>query len=419
MIPDVSRSPEDPGSIFVSADAFTDLDAWHATAAKFRQEAPIHRVETEGYVPFWALTRWQDVWDVERQPELFPNTLHSVLFPTAMYEQQAALGQSIKSLVQMDDPEHKAYRRVTNDWFKPANLRRTLEARIGELATQFIDRMEARGGECDFAREIGLLFPLHVIMTILGVPEEDEPKMLLLTQRLFGPEDPEFSGTDGIETSVKTTMEFFEYFGALSEARRAEPRDDIASVLANSTVDGEPMGDLERLGYYMIVATAGHDTTSSSLNTGLEQLCRHPDQLRRLQEDPSGIDLAVDEIIRFSTPVRHFLRYATADCEVAGQKIPKGDAVLLSYLSANRDETKFPDPERFDTTRENAGDHLAFGTGIHFCLGAHLARLELRLFFKELLSRLEHIELAGPPTYVASNFVGGPKNLPVRYRFRA
>jgi cytochrome P450 len=418
MISVCSTSLSDPGGIFVDAEAYTNLDDWHARAARLRAEDPVHRVEIEGWMPFWAVTRWEHVWEIERQHERFLNTLQSVLLPQRVYEQQASQGLQIKSLVHMDDPEHQAYRMVTNEWFKPANLRRLVQARVEELARKFVDRMMELGPECDFAREIGLLYPLHVIMTILGVPEEDEPRMLELTQQLFGSEDPEFATGDNVETLLRAVQDFHEYFSAVTENRRANPVDDIATVLANGTIDGEPLGDIERLGYYIIVATAGHDTTSSSINTGIELLCRHRDQLRRLQDDPSTIDGAVEEIIRYSTPVRHFLRHATEDYELAGKKIASGDALMMSYLSANRDAAQFEEPMRFDIARENAATHLAFGTGVHFCLGAHLARMELRAFFHELIGRLDSVEITAEPTHVVSNFVGGLKNLPLRYAIR-
>lgn len=407
------------GGIFVDAAAYTDLDEWHRKAAELRREDPVHRVEIEGWQPFWAVTRYDHVWEVERQHERFLNTLQSVLLPKKVYEDQLAKGLVIKSLVHMDGSEHRAYRMVTNDWFKPANLRRLVQARVEELARRFVDRMMERGPECDFAREIGLLYPLHVIMTILGVPEADEPRMLMLTQQLFGSEDPEFMrGDSNVDTLIAATAEFHEYFSALTEKRRKSPVDDIATVLANATIDGQPLGDIERLGYYMIVATAGHDTTSSSLNTGIEMLCRHPDQLTALKADPAGLDLAVEEIVRWSTPVRHFLRHAQEDCRLGDTRIAAGDALLLSYLSANRDESKFPDPMRFDLRRGNAAEHLAFGTGVHFCLGAHLARMEVKAFLRELLSRLDSMELAGEPAHVATTFVGGLKSLPLRYSIR-
>ena len=416
---DTTTTLDGPGGIFVDPTRFIDLDAWHRQADALRANDPVHRVDVEGFLPFYALTRHADVFEIERIPETFPNTLRSVLMRTERYERQEESGFVVKSLVHMDGHEHDEYRKLTNEWFKPANLRNVIEARVNQLAREFVDRMMERGPECDFAREIGLLFPLQVIMSILGVEEADEPMMLRLTQQLFASEDPEFSGTSTAESVLMETVQtFFQYFTALTQDRREHPADDIATVLANATIDGAPIGDIERIGYYMIVATAGHDTTSNSINGGLEALIRHPDQLRALREDPAAIDAAVNEIIRWATPVRHFLRHATSDYRLHDVTIRKGEAVLLSYPAANRDPAIFENPHAFDVARQNAGDHLAFGTGVHFCLGAHLARLEIRAFFRELLPRLESIEITGDPEQCVSNFVGGIKNLPVRYEIR-
>lgn len=407
-----------PGGVFVDPTAYADLETWHRKVDHLRESDPLHRVEIDGFMPFYAVTRHADVFEIERQPQRFLNTLRSVLAPTLRYEQQEASGFLVKTLVHMDGEEHDEYRKLTNEWFKPANLRAVVEQRVGELARRYVDRMMERGPECDFAREIGLLFPLHVIMSILGVPEADEPMMLRLTQQLFASEDPEFGGENSEQVAAETVKTFFEYFSALTEDRRRNPANDIATVLATGEIDGAPIGDIERIGYYMIVATAGHDTTSNSLNGGLEALVRNPDQLRALRENPSRIDRAVDEIIRWATPVRHFLRHATESYDLGGVTIQEGEAVLLSYLAANRDPAVFENPHSFDTSRANAGDHLAFGTGVHFCLGAHLARMELRAFFRELLPRLESAELVGEPVQCISNFVGGVKNLPLRYAVR-
>jgi cytochrome P450 len=214
-------------------------------------------------------------------------------------------------------------------------------------------------------------------------------------------------------------MDFVGYFQRMTADRRANPGDDLASAIANGRIDGAPLPDLQAMGYYIIVATAGHDTTSSTLAGGLEALARDPEQLRALQRDPAGIDNAVEEMIRWVTPVRHFLRYAEEDYELRGRRIAKGDGLMMSYLSANRDEEVFPDPFTFDAARENASSHLAFGTGVHFCLGANLARMELRSFFRELLPRLESLELAEPAEYTAATFVGAPKRVRIRYRLRA
>jgi len=404
--------------IFVNPQAYADMDAWHATAALLRREDPVHRVEMPGFDPFFAVTRHADIVEIERQHEKFWNTVESVLGPTGSRERFLAAGADLKTLIHMDGAEHRAYRKITNDWFKPANLRKTLETAIASLSRKFVDRMVELGGECDFARDVALYYPLRVLMSVLGVPESDEGRMLQLTQKLFGAEDPDFGGPDVEQTVLAALMDFAMYFNQMTTDRRAQPTNDLASTIANSTIDGEPLGDLQTASYYVIIATAGHDTTSSSLAGGLDALVRHPDQLRALQRDPRLIDNAADEIIRWVTPVRHFMRYAQEDYVLGSTPIRAGERLLLSYLSGNRDDSVFEDPFRFDVRRRNAEDHVAFGIGVHFCLGAHLARMELRAFFRELLPRLESIELAGETQYTASTFVGGPKRVPIRYRLR-
>jgi cytochrome P450 len=278
--------------------------------------------------------------------------------------------------------------------------------------------MLVHDGACDFVGDVALYYPLHVIMSILGVPESDEPRMLTLTQKIFGSQDPDFGGENPAQTLLAALLDFATYFNQMTADRRAHPTGDLATTIATGTIDGAPLEDLQTVSYYVIVATAGHDTTSSSLAGGLEALIRHPDQLRALQADLSLVDNAVEEMIRWVTPVRHFMRWAQEDYVLRGRQIRKGDGLLMAYLSGNRDEDIFPEPFRFDVRRANAEDHVAFGLGVHFCLGAHLARMELRAFLRELLPRLEHIELAAEPEYTATNFVGGPKRMPIRYRLR-
>ena len=407
--------------IFVDREAYADLDFWHAAAARLRAHDPLPPVEVEGFVPFRAVTRHADLAEVERNHTLFWNTRDSVLLPRAQIERSRALGIDIKTLVHMDGAEHRAYRLVTNDWFKPTNLRRVVGEKLPVLAKRFVDRMLEHDGECEFVRDVALYYPLHVILSILGVPETDEPRMLELTQKIFGGEDPDVGGTPGedpAEIMMRALQDMAIYFHGITMDRRAHPTSDIASTVANGTIDGEPLGDLETAGYYSIIATAGHDTTSSSVAGGLEALIRHPDQLRALQDDPAKLPNAVDEMIRWVTPVRHFMRQAQGDYRLGDVQLHAGDWLLMSYLSANRDETVFDDAMRFDIGRPNADQHLAFGIGVHFCLGAHLARMELEAFFRELLPRLESVELAGEPESMATTFVGGPKRLPIRYRLR-
>jgi cytochrome P450 len=360
------------------------------------------------------VTRHADILAVERQHDRFWNTSRAVLQSDAVEARAQASGVDIKTLIHMDGDEHRATRKITNDWFRPTSLRQNLEREIARLARRYVDRMQELGGACDFSADVALYYPLHVIMSVLGVPESDEPRMLRLTQQLFGAEDPDFGGPDGEQAQLAALMDFYTYFNHIPVDRRERPTNDIASTIANARLD-----DLASVSYYVIIATAGHDTTSSSLAGGLEALVRSPEQLRALRDDPALIDNAADEMIRWVTPVRHFMRYAQEDATVGSTRIRKGERLLLAYLSGNRDESVFPDPFRFDVRRVNAEDHVAFGIGVHFCLGAHLARMELRAFFRELLPRLESIELAGEPEYTATTFVGGPKRVPIRYRLRA
>jgi len=415
---DVKELRREAARIFTEGSAYADLDGWHAVAKRLRHEDPVPLCEKEGFAPFYVVTRHADVAEIERQHDKFWNTQDAVLGQTAATEKLRSSGVDIKTLIHMDGAEHRAHRKITNDWFKPAQLRQTLEASVVRLARKYVDRMVDLGGSCEFAQDVAVYYPLQVIMSVLGVPESDEPRMLELTQKLFGAEDPDFGGADPEQALFAALADFANYFNQMTADRRARPSSDVASTIANAVVDGEPLGDLQLIGYYTIIATAGHDTTSSSLAGGLEALVRNPEQLRAMKDDPSLIDNAVDEMIRWVTPVRHFMRHAQEDYVLGSTRLKKGDRLLLSYLSANRDETVFEEPFRFDIRRKNAEEHMAFGIGVHFCLGAHLARMELRAFFRELLPRLESIELAGPTQYTASTFVGGPKRVPIRYRLR-
>jgi cytochrome P450 len=411
-------NPFSPEDLFTNPKSYTDPDAWHARAARLRREDPVCRIEAKGFDPFWAVTRHADLLEVERQPALFLNTLNSVLLPKAQREEAEASGAMLKTLISMDGEEHRAYRNVTVEWFKPASLRQALQPRVNELARKFVDRMAELGGECDFALDVARYYPLQVIMSILGVPESDELRMLDLTQKLFGADDPDFGVGDDRAARMSVVMDFIQYFARMTEERRANPGSDLASTIANGRLGDQPLGAVETIGYYIIVATAGHDTTSSTLAGGLEALARDPEQLRALQRDPSLLDNAVEEMIRWVTPVRHFLRYAQQDYSLRDKRIAKGDVLMMSYLSANRDEEVFANPFRFDVTRSDAANQLSFGTGVHFCLGANLARMELRTFFEHLLPRLESLELTGPTEYTAATFVGAPKRVPIRYRLR-
>jgi cytochrome P450 len=401
--------------LFTNHLRFADLDAWHAEADALRAEGVVHWIDRtdDGFPPFWAILGLEEVLTVERQPALFTNEPIAVLGRYADIEAAEASGARIRSLVQMDPPDHPKYRRLTADWFKPSSLAR-LQPRLDELSTEALVRLEAAGGTCDFSKDVAVWYPLAVILAILGLPEADYPRMLKLTQELFGASDDEL-GRGGTEGLIEVILDYFRYFGALTADRRADPTDDLASLIANGRIDGELMPDLELMSYYVIIAAAGHDTTSSAMTGGLQALIEHPDQMARLKADLSLLTTAVDEMIRWVSPVRHFIRTAQADTEVGGVRIAKGDLVYLSYLAANRDPRVFENPHAFDVARSNADRHVAFGFGAHFCLGAQLARMELRTLFRDLLPRLEHVELDGPAASMKTTFVGGTKSLPIRY----
>jgi cytochrome P450 len=313
----------------------------------------------------------------------------------------------------MDEPQHRAVRAIGGDWFRPKAMR-ALKLRIDELAKRFVDQMVAAGPECDFVQEVAVNYPLYVIMSMLGLPESDFPRMLAYTQELFGNDDAEFQRGTSMEDRLGTLLEMFGYFNELTASRRANPTEDLASAIANATIDGEPLSDIDTVSYYLIIATAGHDTTSAVISGGLHALVDHPQQRERLRTNMDLMPLATEEMIRWVTPVKEFMRTAREDTTIRDVHIAEGESVLLSYVSSNRDEEVFDDPFTFDVGRD-PNRHNAFGYGVHFCLGAALARMEVSSFFTELIPRLQSIELTGDPEYTATIFVGGPKHLPIRY----
>ena len=407
---------EDDGRIFAEPSAYADPEAWHAAAARLRRHDPISRVSLAGYPDFWAITRHADVMEIERNAEVFTNQPTPTL---NRLEAMAANAQApMKMLVQMDGDEHKVTRNIVHDWFKPGNVK-AMTQRIDELSRRYVDTMAELGGACDFARDVAVHFPLQVILSSLGLPESDYELILKLAGELAAAEDPDLRRESEQLGTIESILEMIDYFTRVSDDRRANPNGDLASVIANAQLpSGGPLPDLQTFGLYLIIATAGHETTSNALAGSLLALIENPDQLTLLQERPELIDAAVDEFLRFVSPVKHFIRTCQARYTVRDVTFEPGDITLLSYASANRDEEVFPDPFVLDVTRANAASHLAFGFGHHFCLGAHLARMEMRSFLRELLGRLEDIELDGTPTFVESLIVSGPKSFPIRYRLR-
>jgi cytochrome P450 len=390
-----------------------------------RAHQPVSRAVVDKFDPFWVITKHADISEISRQNALFHNgerpSVLSDQVSIATVRRLTGMPHLVRSLVQMDAPDHPKYRALTQAWFTNANLKK-LEHRIRSIAQSQIARMMASGGRCDFVHDVALTYPLRVIMEILGVPPEDEPRMLMLTQQLFGSQDPELNRSrqqilDMEKAALQlqsVVADFSDYFRQLTLARRAEPRDDVATVIANGQIDGQPISELEAMSYYIIIAAAGHDTTSSSTSGAMWALCEQPGELAKLRANPALIPGLVEEAVRWTVPVQHFMRTAMQDYELRGTRISAGDWLMLCYLSGNRDEEVFEEPFRFRSDR-NPNKQISYGIGAHACLGQHLARMEMRILFEELIPKLASVELAGVPRRSASNFVGGPKNLPISF----
>ena len=419
--------PQEVASAVVDPVAYGQWETLHEHLSWARANAPLAVAENHDHDPFWLVTRHADIMAISRDPQRFANGIRPTVLTNRDGEALARAatpnndGHLIRSLVQMDAPDHMKYRLLTQSWFMPKNLK-IVEERIRQIARETVDQMLAQGGACDFARDVAAHYPLRVIMDILGVPPEDESRMLMLTQQLFGPTDPELNRSREAITSAEQAIamlnyviaDFENYFGALTAERRANPREDIATVIASATINGEQIPDREMSGYYMIVATAGHDTTSASTAGAIMELAKNPALFERFRDAATDKAGLIEEAIRWTTPVQHFMRSAKEDVAIGGQKIREGDWLMLNYVSANRDEDVFGDPFAFNPDREK-NQQIAFGFGAHVCLGQHLARMEMRILMEELLPRVKSLALAGEPARVESVFVGGLKRLPIRF----
>ena len=381
--------------------------------AEFRASDPLPFIQSDSHKPFYIATKHADIIEIARQPDIFKNTQQSVLQTKEIEAAQAEQGNPLRTLIHMDDPDHSKFRALTKAWFMPENLKR-VEASVRSIADETVDRMLESGPELDFVTEVAVWYPLRVIMSILGVPAADEALMLKLTQELFGADDPDMKREQAPdEDRMQTLIDFFNYFNALTASRRANPTDDVASVIANAQIDGAPIGELEAMSYYVIIATAGHDTTSSSTAGGMLALLEHPEELQKVTDNPALMPLMVDEAIRWTSPVKHFMRYPERAYELRGKTIEAGSPVMLLYPSGNRDEEIFDRPQSFLADRR-PNRHLAFGHGAHHCLGNLLAKMEIRFLYEAMFNRMKTFELIGEPRWVESTFVSGLKTLPVR-----
>ncbi len=401
--------------------AFANPARLHAMFARLRRDAPVTKVEAEGFPPFWLVTRHDDIKAIENDSATFlaePRTVLQSLAQEQVNFEKLGSVNGLKTLVHMDGEEHRKHRLIAQGFFNRSNIEK-LRTRTQAQADHFIDKMAAMNGKCDFAADVAFWFPLRVVLSIMGVPPEDDAHVLKLTQQLFGFMDPDLGlaqelGEMGV---LKVIGDFSTYVDTLIADRRARPSDDLGTVLATAEIDGAPIDSFKQLSYFILVTTAGHDTTSASIAEGLNALIDDPSAMARLKAEPDLCATAADEFIRLAAPVKHFLRTPTRDVDIAGVPIKAGETIMLAYSSAARDETVFSNPDRITVDRA-VNQHLAFGYGPHVCLGKHLARMETEIFFRRLLPRLQTIERAGMAQYTEGGFVSGIKKMPIRYLMR-
>jgi cholest-4-en-3-one 26-monooxygenase len=378
-----------------------------------RANAPVFHHDEPGGDGFWVITRYDDIVTANRDAASFSSSqeLGGVVMlegPTAPIPGTEMAGNM---MLFMDPPGHTRYRKLVNRGFTPRMIA-ALEPHVRELTVGILDAALAKG-DCDFVVDVAAELPLEVIAELLGVPLEDRHKLFDWSNRMVGSEDPEYRVSD--EHVTEAQVEMFMYAQQLAEQRRNAPQEDIVTTLLNAEVDGDTLSEMDFNLFFMLLSVAGNETTRNAIAHGMNAFLEHPDQWALLVEDPaSRIDGAVEEILRWASPVMYFRRNARRDVTLGGQEIKAGEKISLWYISANRDESVFDEPFRFDITRD-PNPHIAFGGGgPHFCLGAQLARLEIRLLFEELAARVPRLEALGEPDRLRSNFIGGIKHLPVR-----
>ncbi len=379
----------------------------HDFFRRLRRDAPVcwHEGDVHGGPGYWIVSRHRDIRYVSKNPQLFASGRGNLI-----EQRPDAEIDSIRSMITMDPPAHPRYRKLVSSGFTPATTAR-LEKKTRERVRAIIDSV-AHKGECDFVTDIAAELPLQVIADLLGVPQDERHQLFEWSNKLLGSEDPEY-GND-ISVAMAAGIEMMQYAYKLGQHKIANPAADLATSMMTGEVDGEKIEMLEYGSFFLLLAIAGNETTRNLISHGLLLLLEHPDQAERLRAEPELLPSAIEEMLRFRAPVMYFRRTATQDVEVGGVPIKEGDKVTLWYPSANRDEDVFEDPDRFDIGR-HPNEHLAFGHGQHFCLGAHLARMEIRVMFEELLRRLPDLERCGDVRMLRSHFIDGIKSIPVRF----
>jgi cholest-4-en-3-one 26-monooxygenase len=395
-----------------------DLDAFqrqehHEMFRRLRAEEPVSWHEVPGAKGFWSFTRHPDVVTINRDSKLFSSEAEGVvgLYNPDELPQTGDVGGDPRGLMMLytDPPKHTRYRLLVNKGFTPRMIG-LLEQYLKHRAVLIVDNVIERG-TTDFVTEVASELPLQAIAEIMGVPQEDRKLIFDWSNRMIGIDDPEFASDDGSTAFI----ELYTYVNELGKQRRSDPREDIVTKLINSEIAGDRLSELEFDMFMLLLSVAGNETTRNATAWGMLALMQNPDAYAALVQDPSKLDVAADEILRWATPVLHFRRTATEDTEVGGQAIAKDDKLVMWYISANRDEEVFDDPFTFDIERD-PNPHIAFGGGgAHFCLGANLARMELRLMFDEIVRRIPDMHMTGEPKFLRSNFIGGIKHIPVAF----
>jgi cholest-4-en-3-one 26-monooxygenase len=385
----------------------------HEWFTYLRHHAPIYRHPEPAPGPgFWVFSRYEDVVAIGRDAKRFSSDqrrggvvgLEDV--PDAPEWQQEG-----QLMLTMDPPSHTRHRRLVNRGFTPKMIA-ALEPHLRDITVSILEGAIAKG-EVDFVTEVASELPLQVIAELMGVPQEDRHKVFDWSNRMIGSEDPEYSVSE--EAVQNAQIEMFMYAQALADQRRSEPRDDIITKLLSADIDGDALSAMDFNLFFLLLAVAGNETTRNSISHGVNAFLEFPDQYERLVAEPELMDRAVEEILRWASPVMYFRRNVTEDLDYKGHELRAGDKVSIWYVSANRDEDVFDDPFRFDIAR-HPNEHVAFGGGgPHHCLGSNLARMEMRLLFEEMIRRVPRLEAVGPPARLRSNFIGGIKHLPVRF----
>jgi alpha-terpineol hydroxylase len=422
-----TRVPDDIARAVVLPESYgNEKEITYPAFAWLRQNMPVGRAFVEGYDPLWLVTKFDDIMTVERDHSLFNATMNNPILNTQAgdaFLRSLTPDGSIRyldALPFLDPPEHTEIKAATSNWFTPKNVAKYTD-RIRQIAREDVEKLLSYDGECDWATDFALYYPMRVILGLFGIPQEDLPLMLKLTQDFFGANDPD-EKRDDIEVSPEAAArqfqaafaDFFAYFDQFTEDRRANPKDDLMTVLANARINGEYLPNGVVNGSYLQVATAGHDTTSSTISGAALAMARHPDQWEKVRDDHSLIPKMVEEAVRWTSPVKHFTRSASDDTVLHGVEIKKGERLMLNYPSGNRDEDYFTNAHEFDLKR-SPNKHLGFGFGGHMCIGQHIARLEMVILFEELLPKIKTIELTGEPKPVKTNFVSSYKSLPVKF----